>query len=67
MGQQLKLARMEDFNQKASWSNHWVSIDGSVFKRPEGYFAGGKLIMDAGLQGFQIGGAKFQLSTPVHY
>ena len=29
---------------------------GSTFKRPEGYFAG-KLIMDAGLQGFQVGGA----------
>ena len=29
---------------------------GSTFKRPEGYFAG-KLIMDAGLQGFQAGGA----------
>lgn len=29
---------------------------GSTFKRPEGYFAG-KLIMDAGLRGFQMGGA----------
>ena len=30
---------------------------GSTFKRPEGYYAG-KLIMDAGLRGFQVGGAK---------
>lgn len=29
---------------------------GSTFKRPKGYFAG-KLIMDAGLRGFRIGGA----------
>lgn len=30
---------------------------GSTFKRPEGYFAG-KLIMDAGLRGYQSGGAR---------
>lgn len=33
---------------------------GSVFKRPEGYYTG-KLIHDAGLQGFQIGGAQVSL------
>lgn len=30
---------------------------GSTFKRPEGYYAG-KLIMDAGLRGFTVGGAQ---------
>lgn len=30
---------------------------GSTFKRPEGYFAG-KLIMDAGLRGYAVGGAQ---------
>lgn len=30
---------------------------GSTFKRPEGYFAG-KLIMDSGLSGYQVGGAQ---------
>lgn len=33
------------------------SSAGSTFKRPEGCFAG-KLIMDAGMRGFQIGGAR---------
>lgn len=30
---------------------------GSTFKRPEGYFAG-KLIQDAGMRGYQVGGAQ---------
>jgi UDP-N-acetylmuramate dehydrogenase len=30
---------------------------GSTFKRPEGYFAG-KLIQDANLRGYQVGGAQ---------
>jgi len=51
-------AKMEDFNvQRASKQPLEYPSCGSVFKRPEGYFAG-KLIMDAGLQGFTIGGAQ---------
>ena len=37
---------------------------GSTFKRPEGYFAG-KLIEDAGLRGYQVGGAWFQKNIVV--
>lgn len=33
---------------------------GSTFKRPQGYFAG-KLIQDAGLQGFSVGGAQVSM------
>lgn len=35
---------------------------GSTFKRPEGYFAG-KLIMDAGLRGYSVGGAQVAENT----
>lgn len=50
--------RMDDFaaRRKAKQPLEFPSA-GSTFKRPEGYFAG-KLIMDAGLRGYSIGGAK---------
>lgn len=55
------LSEMEDFNTRRALRQplEFPSC-GSVFKRPEGHFAG-KLIMDAGLQGYQSGGA--QVST----
>ncbi len=51
-------AKMEDFSirRKEKQPLEFASA-GSTFKRPEGYFAG-KLIMDAGLRGYSIGGAR---------
>lgn len=51
-------AKMDDFSrQRREKQPIEFPSAGSTFKRPEGYFAG-KLIMDAGLRGFQIGGAR---------
>lgn len=52
------LAKMEDFKQRRiSKQPLEYPSAGSTFKRPEGYFAG-KLIQDAGLRGFTVGGAQ---------
>ena len=51
-------ARMEELKEKrVSKQPLEYPSAGSTFKRPEGYFAG-KLIMDAGLRGFSVGGAQ---------
>lgn len=51
-------ARMEELKEKrVSRQPLEYPSAGSTFKRPEGYFAG-KLIMDAGLRGFAVGGAQ---------
>lgn len=50
--------RMEELKeQRTSKQPLDLPSAGSTFKRPEGYFAG-KLIMDAGLRGFSVGGAQ---------
>lgn len=51
-------ARMDDFaaRRRDKQPLEYPSA-GSTFKRPEGHFAG-KLIMDAGLAGMQVGGAQ---------
>ena len=51
-GRMEELARQRKEKQPLEYASA-----GSTFKRPEGYFAG-KLIMDAGLRGFSIGGAR---------
>lgn len=54
-------AKMDDLNaQRAAKQPLDLPSCGSVFKRPKGYYAG-KLIHDAGLQGYTHGGA--QVST----
>ena len=51
-------AKMADFQQRRREKQPLeFPSAGSTFKRPEGHFAG-KLIMDAGLSGCQIGGAQ---------
>ena len=52
------LARMEELKeQRITKQPLDLPSAGSTFKRPDGYFAG-KLIMDAGLCGFTVGGAQ---------
>lgn len=49
---------MDDFNrQRREKQPLELPSAGSIFKRPEGYFAG-KLVQDCGLRGFGIGGAE---------
>ncbi|MCD8023728.1 MAG: UDP-N-acetylmuramate dehydrogenase, partial [Lachnospiraceae bacterium] len=51
-------SRMEELKQQRQQKQPLdLPSAGSTFKRPEGYFAG-KLIMDAGLRGYTVGGTQ---------
>lgn len=51
-------ARMDDLAQRRAEKQPLeMPSAGSTFKRPQGYFAG-KLIQDAGLRGYKVGGAQ---------
>nr|WP_252904187.1 hypothetical protein [Secundilactobacillus silagei] len=59
-------AKMDELNaRRAAKQPLDLPSCGSVFKRPTGYFAG-KLIHDAGLQGYQSGGAQVSMKHAVH-
>lgn len=70
-GDQAKiLAEMEEFTEKRNASQPLdLASAGSMFKRPEGFFAG-KLISDAGLKGFHkgaVGVSEKHAGFVVHY
>lgn len=51
-------AKMDEFGKKRKEKQPLdMPSAGSIFKRPEGYFAG-KLVQDCGLRGYRIGGAE---------
>lgn len=54
--QQAVRARMEDILRRRAWLRAWPSA-GSVFRNPEGDFAG-RLLEAAGMKGQRIGGAR---------